>query len=118
MEPELRQDNKAVLNDEGQAHFVFDRRVDYAFWIGDRLTIAVNAGAGYIRELVICEFKEKLAMTLRWIFLNDGRLPACWSTINQSCSHDGARFRVLPDGPCRLNYQTGIETGLLVSRWS
>src|SRR4029079_13859195 len=48
--------NHAVLNDEGQSHFVNDRRVDHAHWIGNRLTIRTNTGAsligkGEIREL-------------------------------------------------------------------
>src|SRR5678815_1442120 len=40
--------------------------------------------------------------------------------IRDSCasSHRDAGFRILPDRTRRLNHQTGVETCLLVSRWS
>src|SRR4026207_836651 len=57
-------------------------------------------------------------MAPRGIFLDDCRLPACRSTINQACSHDHTGCGVLPDRARRLDYQAGVETGLLVTRWS
>ena len=83
------------------------------------ISIPVNPSTFLIRKLEIRELKQKLAMGIE---VDNHRLPACWPTINKvvECSDRpyGARFRVLPDCPLRLDYQTGVQAALLVSRWS
>src|SRR6185503_11401814 len=110
--------NHAVLNDEGQSHFIKDRRVDYAHGIGNRLAISTDAGAGLISQCEIRELEDKLAVTVCRSCLDDVRLPARWSTIHCAGSHRDAGFRILPDRTSRLDHQAGVETCLLVSRWS
>src|SRR6185369_673691 len=110
--------NHAVLNDEGQSHFVKDRRVDHAHWIGNRLTIRTNTGASLIGESEIRELEYELAVSVRRVCLDDVCLPTGRSTINCAGSQGHARFRILPDRTRWLDHQAGIETSLLVSRRS
>src|SRR5688572_31044318 len=118
MAPEHCPDRQTVLNEEGQSHFVFDRRIDHPQRIGNRLAIASDAGAFLISQLEISELEQKLAVRVRRVCLDDDRLPARWPAIGCVATQSDASFRILPDRTRRLNHQTGIETSLLVSRWS
>src|SRR6185369_771044 len=110
--------NHAVLHEERQSYFVDDRRVDDALRIGHWFAVGSNACAGLISKLEISKLKHELAVTVRRVCLDDVCLPARWAAIHCTGSHRDAGFRILPDGTFGLDYQAGIETCLLVSRWS
>src|SRR6185369_6399553 len=109
--------NHAVLHEERQSYFVDDRRVDDALRIGHWFAVGFNACAGLISKLEISKLKHELAVTVRRVCLDDVCLPAGRAAI-RTCTHRDARFRVPPDRTGWLDHETGIETGLLVRRWS
>src|SRR5215213_1306124 len=109
--------NETVLHEERQSYFVDDWWIDDSLRIGNRLAVRTDAGAGLVSQLEISKLKHELAVTVRRCCLNDVCLPARRAAI---CAgpHRDAGFRILPDRTLRLDHQTGIETCLLVRRWS